>query len=325
MTRKTRTTLLKWLALTCLIAYTVVMTAWAMQCDATQRCVGIEVQIDSHAFMGDTITRKGVISELARYDKKLIGKRLSDINTRGIERFLISFSNFETVECFTTSHGRLRIVVTPVIPEIRVFDGDQSYYVNKDGKRIDANAKFYCDVPIVTGRFNERFKPTALLPVTRRIANDSIFKHLVMMVKADDPNDIILVPRIAGHVINIGDATNLDQKFHNILLAYREIMPYQGWEKYDTISVKFDGRIVASRRDKTTLTHTPDFEQNVDFDEDAAENVSAGTEEAAAEMAANANSRTSSTKKQPAAQPQKRPAEAAKPSDTPKPTNQPLN
>lgn len=286
MTKKTRTTLLKWLVLICLIAYAAVMAAWAMTCDSTSRCVGIEVIIDSHAFMGDTITRKGVISELARFDGKLIGKPIDRINTRSIERFLTSFSNFETVECYTTSGGKLRIVVTPVIPELRVFDGDQSYYVNKDGKRIEANAKFYCDVPIVSGRFTDKFRPTALLPVTRRIARDSVFKHLIMMVKADSPDDILLVPRVAGHVINIGTADNLDTKLHNILLAYRDIMPYQGWEKYDTISVKFDGRIIASRRDKTTLSHTPEFEQSVDFDEDAAESISEGTEQAAAEMTA---------------------------------------
>lgn len=298
MTGKTRNKLLKWLVLTSLLTYVTVMAAWAINCDSNKKCNGIEVYIDNHAFMGDTITRKGVVTELARFDKDILIKPIDKINTRSIERFLSSFSNFESVECYTTSHGTLRIIVTPVIPELRVFDGDQSYYINKDGKRIEANAKFFCDVPVVTGHFSKNFPAKSLLPVTRRIARDSIFSHLVMMIKADGPDDIILVPRVAGHVINIGNASDLDRKLHNVLLAYREIMPYQGWNKYDTISVKFDGRIVATRRDKSKVNHTPELEESVDFDEDAAAAISAGTEEAAAEMTANdAGRKKSATRK----------------------------
>lgn len=274
----------KWLILIALLSYAAVMAVWAMQCDSQARCTGIEVGITARSFMGDTITQRGVIAELARFDKNIIGKRLSAINTRSIEKFLSSFNNFEDVQCVVTSGGKLRITVVPVVPEIRVFDGADSYYINKDGKRIDANARFFCNVPIVTGHFTKDFPASSLLPVTRRIAADSTFKHLVMMVKADSPNDILLIPRVAGHVINIGDSRNLDTKLHNVLLAYRDIMPYQGWEKYDTISVKFDGRIVASRRDKSTLSHTPEFEESIDFDADANDAIDAGTETAAAAM-----------------------------------------
>lgn len=274
----------KWLILIALISYTAVMAVWAMQCDSQARCTGIEVGITARSFMGDTITQRGVIAELARFDKNIIGKRLSSINTRSIEKFLTAFSNFEDVQCIVTSGGKLRITVVPVIPEIRVFDGSDSYYINKDGKRIDANARFFCNVPIVTGHFTKNFPASKLLPVTRRIAADSVFKHLVMMVKADSPNDILLIPRVAGHVINIGDASDLDTKLHNILLAYRDIMPYQGWEKYDTISVKFNGRIVASRRDKSAISHTPEFEESIDFDADANDAIDEAAENAAAEM-----------------------------------------
>jgi hypothetical protein len=34
---------------------------------------------------------------------------------------------------------------------------------------------------------------------------------------------------------------------------YSKVIPYKGWETYDTISVKFNGQIVATRRDKSNL------------------------------------------------------------------------
>lgn len=266
----------KWLILIALLTYTVLISVWAGQRDSKRRCSGVEVRIEQHSFMGDTMTQRGVITELAAYDKNLKGKLLTDIDTYAIERYLSRLSNFESVQCYVTTKGKLRISVIPVIPELRVFDGSDSYYVNKDGKRIAANARFFADMPVVSGHFTRGFPATAVLPVAQYIAADSLFKHLIMMIRADSPDDIILVPRIAGHVINIGDARDLPVKFRNIRLAYREIMPHQGWDKYDTISVKFAGRIIATRRNKAEVSHVPKYEQTEDLDEEALQSATAG-------------------------------------------------
>ncbi len=264
-----RNKIFKWVILIALLAYLAVMAVWANRRVADSRCTGIEVSIEGQRFLGDSITRVGIISELARFDKNIMNKRLDEINTRSIENFLGRFSNFESVQCAITSTGRLRISVVPMVPELRVFDGGSSYYINKDGKRIEANAKFFTDVPIVAGHFTEKFPASRLVPLVHYIQNDPTLRSLVMMIKVDSPHDIILIPRITGHVINIGDTGNLPRKFGNLLLAYRGIMPYKGWQTYDTISVKFLSRIVATRRDKTILSHTPEFEESIDFDEDA--------------------------------------------------------
>ncbi len=281
MASKTLNKVGKWLILIALLTYTVIITVWAGQRDATRRCNGIEVRIEQHSFMGDTMTQRGVITELAAYDKHLEGKVLKDIDTYAIERYLSRLSNFESVQCYITTKGKLRISVVPVIPELRVFDGNDSYYVNKDGKRIAANARFFADMPVVSGHFTRDFPATSVLPVAQYIAADSLFKRLIMMIRADSPDDIILVPRIAGHVINIGDASDLPVKFRNIRLAYREIMPHQGWDKYDTISVKFAGRIVATRRNKAEVSHVPEYEQDEDLDEEALQSATAGQQLAA--------------------------------------------
>lgn len=267
-----RNTIGKWLILIALFAYAICMAVWADAQAAVARCSGIEVQISrAGSFLADSVTSKGVISELARFDKNLVGKPINRINTRSIEIFLSKFSNFENVECAITTSGKLRIVIVPMIPALRVFDGTDSYYINREGKRIAANAKFFAEVPIVSGKFTDRFTPRQLLGVADYIAADSVLKHLIVMIKADGPNNIMLVPRIRGHIINIGNAANLPVKFRNLLLAYREILPYRGWETYDTISVKFNGRIIATRRNKELVSHIPEFEENIDFEEDAAE------------------------------------------------------
>lgn len=238
--------------LTLLTAYLVGMVFWSRSEASRHKCKGISIAMEEKG-LSDTITVRGVTRELKRYGKPIVGSPVNTINTLEIENYLMRLNNFESVECYISTNGYLNVRISPMVPEIRVFEGDKSYYVNKDGKRISANAEFYTNVPIVSGKFTKDFSPKEILPVVRFVENDPELKDLIAMYSAKDADNIILVPRITGHVVNFGDTTRLEEKKRMLLTAYQKIMPYKGWEEYDTISVRFRGQIIATRRNKTPL------------------------------------------------------------------------
>lgn len=243
---------IKWTLLGLLTAYVIVMLFWARAEANRHTCRGIEVVIDGQSQVS-TITEESVKEVLKEYPGVIVGQPLHALNTYAIADYLKKFNNFETVDCLITTQGNLKVHVVPMVPAIRVFDGDKSYYVNKDGKTMAAIPGFHVDVPVVTGKFTDTFRPEIVLPVVKFIRNDTLLNNLVGMIQVNDRENIILVPRIKGHVINIGDTTRLPEKRRAILTAYKSIMPYKGWEHYDTLSVKYRGQIVATRRDKTPL------------------------------------------------------------------------
>lgn len=249
-----------------LLTYSVLMAVWVQGEAARHTCTGIEIEIKGQP-KAEQITRRGITDKLLHYPAKIIGAPVNTINTMAIADYLKGLSNFETVECLITSGRKLRVEVVPMVPEIRVFDSTGSYYLNKDGKRIPSNAAFFVDVPVVTGAFDKRFTARDVLPVVRYVAADSLLTRLVGMIKADGPDNILLIPRIRGHVINFGDTTRLDEKRTALLTAYRSVLPYRGWETYDTISVKFRGQIVATRRDKTPLYGSAVADDDIDPEE----------------------------------------------------------
>ena len=244
--------ILKWLLLVVLFGYAIAATVWAHAEARKNACHGINVDI-AHNFSADSLSKQGVLTEINRYHGKIIGEQISAINSRDLEKYLKSYPQFEDVICSFTTGGILNVKVIPMIPELRVFDDTLSYYINKEGKKMKSKASFFVDVPVVSGKFSEKFQPSELLPVTRFIASDPMLKNLVGMVHANDAENIILVPRIQGHVINFGDTTRLQEKKKALLAMYRKVMPYKGWETYDTISVKFQGQVVATRRNKGSL------------------------------------------------------------------------
>ena len=99
--------------------------------------------------------------------------------------------------------GRIHVEVDPLEPVARIFDRDSSYYINRAGKRISATARYHSDVPIVSGAFTKEFPPTEVLPLVSFINNDSTWSTLITHIKAYDRRNVILVPMIHGHVINI--------------------------------------------------------------------------------------------------------------------------
>lgn len=258
--------ILKWSILVGLLCYAAGMTVWAHQEANKHVCTGIEIHVEGSAAM-DSVIRHGVTEELRDYPVRITGTPLHQLNTVDVERYLARYSNFESVNCMISSHGKLIVKIVPLVPVMRVFFADYSYYINKEGKHIESNAEFFSDVPVVSGSFNRRFQPKSVLPLVNYIRKDPMLSELVSMVVAENENNLILVPRIRGHVINFGDTTRLDEKKRALTLFYRQVMPYKGWQEYDTISVKFRDQVVATRRDKTRLNHMESYEEEIDLEE----------------------------------------------------------
>lgn len=253
--------LAKWLLLIALLTYAALMAAFAATQVHTRRCAGLRVEIlDSKPGAPRLLSPKAVERELGDLPRLAKGYPLTAINTDALERRLLAVNNFETAECAITSDGYLLVRVTPIVPEARVFTPTGTYYINAQGKRLDAHAEYFADLPVLQGNFSPKMPASAALPVVRLLRTDSLMANLVTMIDYRSPSNIILIPRIRGHVINLGDTTRLPEKVKALRLFYEKVMSRRGWDMYDTISVKFKGQVVATRRIKTRADHSTHFD-----------------------------------------------------------------
>lgn len=257
---------------------------WARSKSHGEVCNVVDVVVlndDSTSF----VTSQGVLDDLRGQGVEVVGKRMADINASDIEESLLLSPYLEKADVVKCQNGRLLITVSQLLPVMRVFDGDQSYYVNRAGKRMAATTNYHCDAPIVRGHFTRKYPETRLLPLIDYVEQDSVLRSLVTMYSVQDTNNIILVPAISGHVINIGSADGFDNKFAKLKLFYKKVMPERGWNTFDTISVKWNHQIVATRRVKAVK---PVVEYDPDDDEPTPdiETTTTGTAADAAKHAA---------------------------------------
>ncbi len=243
-----------------LAAALVIGTLWARDKSRGEQCTGIEVEVinaDSTSF----VTPQGVLNDLKGRGIKLVGKRMGDIDASDIEEALRLSPYLENADIVKCQNGKVLIRVSQLVPVFRVFDGESSYYVNRAGKHMTATNFYHSDVPVVQGHFTRKYPPTRLLPLIDYVEKDSLLRSLVTMFIMRDSNNIILVPDISGHVINIGNADGLENKFAKLKLFYSQVMPKRGWNTFDTISVKWNHQVVATRRTKAV-------QQVMEFDPD---------------------------------------------------------
>ena len=236
---------------------------WARNKSRGEVCTNVEVQVvnaDSTSF----VTPQGVLNDLKGQGIKVVGKHMGDIDASEIEEALRLSPYLESADIVKCMDGKLLIRVNQLVPVFRVFDGESSYYVNRAGKHMSASNYYHSDVPVVQGHFNRKYPSTRLLPLIDYVEGDSLLHSLVTMYIVRDTNNIILVPNISGHVINIGNTSELDNKFAKLKLFYKEVMPRRGWNTFDTISVKWNHQVVATRRSKAVqqvIVDAPDDDE----------------------------------------------------------------
>lgn len=236
------------------LGYLGIMWLFTGVMSSAEMCKGMVISVDTTAVK--FLNPKGLSEQMGDYPWRVSKMPLNKVNIDSLERMLMQMDEIETVNVTIQNDSKVHVDVVPMRPVARVFQNDgRSYYINREGKRITADARFHIDVPLVVGDFDDtKFSANKVLPLIEYISQDSLWSNMISMVRVDSPNDIILVPVIRGHVINFGDMTNFASKFNRLRRFYREVMPVRGWEMYDNISVKYNGQIVATRRNKKLPT-----------------------------------------------------------------------
>ena len=230
---------------------------WAKGRTEGEKCVKVDIRIennDSTSF----VNAEGVLQYLNQCHLRLIGVPMKDISTVAVEEALARSPYLEYGECVKGADGVLLVKVKQLVPVMRVMDGDNAYYVNRDGKQMPVSTDFTSDVMIVKGHFTAQYPPKRLLPLIDYVQSDSVINALVGMIEFRDSNNIYIVPNIMGHVVNFGNVDNIENKFKKLLLFYRKVMPEKGWNTYDTISVKWRYQVVGNLRHKKVLTEHVD-------------------------------------------------------------------
>jgi len=156
---------------------------------------------------------------------------------------------------FVDNNQVLQVKITQREPIARVFTvSGNSFYLDSSGKILPLSEKLTARVPVFTGfPFGKKLSrpDSALLKDVIALSNyiyaDSFWNAQIAQVDISG-NEFDMVPVIGNHIIQFGDITDMEKKFRKLFSFYRNISTKVGFDKYEVISLKYDGQIVATRR-----------------------------------------------------------------------------
>lgn len=216
-------------------------------------CTGIEVVFDEDEAIN--IDKDKLIRLVKAADSKVLRKTLDEINSEIIEDEIEQIPAILTADVYkliVNEKGKYKGVLVVKVkhrePVMRVIRSSGSYYLDKHGVRIPVSTSYPTNVLVTTGSISEDFAVEKLLPFVMYVEDDDFWKAQIQQVHVEDDGDVLLIPLVGGHIIELGELDNYRGKLNVMRAFYKQVLVKNNWDKYEKVSLKYNNQVVAKRR-----------------------------------------------------------------------------
>ena len=177
-------------------------------------------------------------------DAQSIDKDKLDLNK--LEKVLNSHEMIEKSEVFVSVDGVLKAIVKQKTPIARVFDGDDSFYIDYEGNTMPLSTNFTARVPLVSGKINKK-NSEDLAELFRIIHNDAFLKKNIIGVQIMPNGSLIMLNRNFNYQIDFGGDVRVRAKFNNYKAFFQKAVLDSSLYKYKTIDLRFAQQVVCTK------------------------------------------------------------------------------
>lgn len=210
-------------------------------------CNNIEIMIDTRADLF-FVSEEMVVDLVAENQDSLVGKSFKDINIFLLEENVNKHPNIDKAELYLALSGKLCIDVKQRKPIARVFEENQSYYLDSQIAPIPLSDRYTARVLHVYWDEITPSRKEKLSTILKSISKDDFLKAQITAIEFDENDEVIMYPRIGDHKIVLGSALNLTKKFEKLKVFYRKGLEKVGWDRYSHINLKFENQVVCTKR-----------------------------------------------------------------------------
>ena len=177
-------------------------------------------------------------------DAKSIGKDKLDLNR--LEKALNAQGMIEKSDVFVSIDGVLKAVVKQKTPTARVFDGDNSFYIDYEGDKMPLSANFTARVPLVSGEINKK-NSEELAELFRIIYDDAFLKKNIIGVQIMPNGSLKMLNRNYNYQIDFGGTIRMKAKFNNYKAFFQKAVLDSSLYKYKIIDLRFEQQVVCTK------------------------------------------------------------------------------
>ena len=216
------------------------------------------------------LTNDELHDRLMRSGLLFAGQERQELDVDAVESFVTSISQVKFVDVFQFIDGTWKIDVDMRVPIARIFNKyGETFYLDEDGNAMDVSPVHTARTLIISGEIMDKKSSISVTEIinndslisirklddiyriSRYVCNDPLFHSLIGQVHLKKNGDFVLIPLVGDQEIIFGSAytdQEVEKKFEKLKIFYKEAMPYEGWNVYREISLKYDGQIVCKKK-----------------------------------------------------------------------------
>jgi|GEM_PF-2804306 len=221
------------------------------------RITGLAVTINplegtSYMIQNDEV--KKIIYDGYRRDVEDLTVELLDIKV--VEELLEKEPFIANADVFVNADDRLDVNIDQAHAAIRIMDEKgRSYYLTENVQPFPISKHASARVTVFTGAIKLFDGNVDSLSATQKgvvemmniLKENRFAQKMIEQVHVRPNGEFLIQPKMGRFKFDLGQPMDLEDKIMRMELAYKEVLPYQGWTTYKIIDLSFDGLIRAQK------------------------------------------------------------------------------
>ena len=238
--------ILKYTIVIALLCYAVFALVLIPMRNNSNRCKEVIVYIEGDK-MG-AMSREIVMEMLDKEGLNPLDIHVDSIVCSRIEKQLGALSLVKECQVYMSTKGYLNIELDCKLPVIKVVENNgRTYYVDCEGDIIEGIQKALY-LPVATGCVTDSMANTELKEIANAINGDTFWTAQIEQFHFDKDGNVVIVPRVGDHIIEIGKAENVEEKLKKLHTFYHKGINTIGWNKYSKLNIEFNGKVICTKR-----------------------------------------------------------------------------
>jgi len=202
---------------------------------------------------------------------KLLQQPVSAFNIANLENFLKEDTWIGDANIYFDSQDVMHVLVSENEPVARIFTASgASFYIDSAARRMPLLPKVSMRLPVFTNypdRIRPNAKDSALVAGVKSLAlfinKDAFWSAQIAQIDIAEAGTFEAIPMIGNHIIKMGKADHIDQKFKRLFLFYKQVLSKTGFDKYKVLNIEFDNQVVATRNGAASAIDSVQLQRNV--------------------------------------------------------------
>ncbi len=222
-----------------------------------RRINGVSVTVDNQ-FENYFIDQEDVLALVNAENKDyLLNSNLGALNLKELESRIEGHQFVKDAQAYIDLEGNLSIDVRQNRPIARVINPDgNDYYIGTEGDILPESQHYTARVIMIQLKDMNWLPEYTLLDakqgekmmgLIRFILEDEFWNAQIAGIVVHKDLQIDLMPQVTKQVVEFGPMEDIDMKFKKLKTFYKQVLPYKGWNAYDTVSLKFKNQIVCKK------------------------------------------------------------------------------